>query len=205
MDLAYKDMKLEINLHSVTVIRRLYNNSLSKSVSLQVRLQGRSHTVCGALNYRIRWSFTSLFLEDKAFRPLSRFSLSPLLLISAIPLYVNLPSPHLSLFSVLLFSFSIILPSGFIRREGLHKGSLSLADHQHVSLVLTYFLSSYSSRHFFPAGCKGQSANMEIGGCIQDRMRSFSLFALPSLEMTVYLGEERTEQLEKPLKAAFKG
>ncbi len=90
-------MKLEINLHSVTVIRRLYNNSLAKAVSLQVRLQGRSHTVCGALNYRIRWSFTSLFLEDKAFRPLSRFSLSPLLLISAIPLYVNLPSPHLSL------------------------------------------------------------------------------------------------------------
>lgn len=152
MDLAHKYMKLEINWHSVTVIRRLDNKSLAKSVSLQVRLQGRSHTVCGALNCRIRWSFTSLFLEDKAFRPLSSFSLSPLL-ISAIPLYVNLPSPHLSLFPVLLFSFSIILPSGFIRKEGLQKGSLSLADYQHVSLVLTYFLSSYSSRHFFPAGC----------------------------------------------------
>jgi len=46
---------------------------------------------------------------------------------------------------------------------------------------------------------------MEIGGCAQDRMRSFSLLVLPSLEMTVYLGEEeRVKQLEKPLKAAFK-
>lgn len=45
---------------------------------------------------------------------------------------------------------------------------------------------------------------MEMGGCAQDRMRSFSLLVLPSLEMTVYLGEERVKQLEKPLKAAFK-
>lgn len=81
-------------------------------MSLQVRLQGSCQTVCGALNYRIRWSFTGLFLEDKAFRPLSSFSLSPLLLISAIPLYVNLPSPHLSLSSSRSFIF-FLYPSSF--------------------------------------------------------------------------------------------
>lgn len=144
-------MKLEINLHSVTVIRRLYNNSLAKSVSLQVRLQGRSHTVCGALNYRIRWSFTSLFLEDKAFRPLSRFSLSPLLLISAIPLYVNLPfSPSLSLFRSFIFflyhsSFRVYQKRGSTQRIPLPGRPPTCLSRPHL-LSFFLFLSSLLSR-----------------------------------------------------------
>ncbi len=184
MDLAHKYIKLEINLHSVTVISRLDNKSVAKSVSRQVRLQGRSHTVRGALNCRIRWRFTSLFLEDKAFRPLSSFSLSPLLLISAIPLSICEPSfsPSLSLSRSFIFflyhsSFRVYQKRGSTQRILLPGRPPTCLSRPHL-----FSFSFYSSRHFFPAGCKGQSANMEIGDCIQERMRSFSLLALPSLE-----------------------
>lgn len=134
-------MKLEINLHSVAVIRRLYNNSLAKSVSLQVRVQGRSHTVCGALNYRIRWSFTSLFLEDKAFRPLSRFSLSPLLLISAIPLYVNFLLPISLSFPFFYFlSLSFFLQGLSEERVYTKDPSPWQTTNMSLSSSLTFFL-----------------------------------------------------------------
>lgn len=131
-----------MNSVGVGIIRR--SNPLQSSCHFGRVWAESAYFTCGALNYRIRKRCTGLFLEDKAFRAFFvKFQSS--LLISAIPLYVNLNSPfHISLSRCLLFS-SFLLPSGFIRREGLHKRSLSLADHQHVSLVLTYFFLLFLS------------------------------------------------------------
>lgn len=146
MACASKDMKLEMNLHSFSVVGRLDNMSLAKSV------EEISHTVRGALNYGIRRSFTGLFLEDKAFRPLSSFSLSPSFF------FFNLHNPticerslppHLSFFSRshLFPSFRVYQKRGSTQRIPLPGRPPTC-----LSLVLTYFLSSLSSLRFFPFG-----------------------------------------------------